>query len=295
MPDQGINWLTAWELDPGLVIGLFLLLEAYLIGVGPARRRFQLGPPLRRSQFALFLTGFLVLTLALLSPLHLLGEVYLFSAHMVQHLLVTLVVPPLLILGTPGWLLRPLLRAPLVLPVARRITSPLIAFVLFNLAFIVWHFPQLYDMALQDRLVHVLEHWTFLGSAMIMWWPLCSPVSELPRLPALGQLLYLFLLSIPSKILGAILTFAPAPIYPTYEMAPRLWGIGVLSDQQIGGVIMWVPGGLALFVAFTVAFFLWLGREEAAPTVIVPGPGRWQGTGQARPEALATPPPPPPP
>ena len=209
-----MNWLTAWTLDPGLILGLVVLLEAYVIGIGPLRRRYRLGAPATKRQITWFALGYLALVVALVSPLHALGEVYLFSAHMVQHILITLVGPPLLLLGTPGWLLSPLLRIPLVETLARNVTSPVFAFLAFNGAFALWHVPSFYDAALNRELLHTLEHGSFFGAAVLMWWPILSPMSELPRLPLGFQAFYLFLLSIPQKIIGALITFASEVLYP---------------------------------------------------------------------------------
>ncbi len=289
-----MNWPVAWTLDPGLILGLVVLLEAYVIGVGPLRRRYRLGPPVTKRQITWFALGYLVLVAALVSPLHALGEAYLFSAHMVQHVLITLVAPPLLLLGTPGWLLSPLLRIPLVRTLARSVTAPVFAFLVFNGAFALWHVPSFYDAALNQELLHTLEHGSFFGAAVLMWWPILSPMSELPRLPLPFQTFYLFLLSIPQKIIGALITFAGEVLYPTYEIAPRVAGLSALADQQLGGIIMWVPGGLIIFGVFTTLFFLWMGPSDPGPTLVVPAadtPGRRNG--HANPDMLSTPPAPP--
>lgn len=238
-----------------------------------------------------FALGFVVLAVALVSPLHALGETYLFSAHMTQHVLITLVAPPLLLLGTPGWLLSPLLRIPLVRALARSVTAPVFAFLVFNGAFALWHVPSFYDAALQQAWLHRLEHGVFLSTAVLMWWPILSPMSELPRLLVPFRVFYLFMLSIPQKIIGAIITFAGDVLYPTYEIAPRDFGLTALADQQFGGIIMLVPGGLILFGAFTTLFFLWMGPADPGPTLVVreaAEPGRRNG--HAKPDMLSTPP-----
>ena len=264
MPDQtaDFSW-AAWHGHPSVIAGLLILLGAYLVAVGPLRQR--LGGPQRvdRGRMTVFLTGILVVFIALLSPLHEIGDNYLFSAHMVQHLLLTLVAPPLLLLGTPGWLLRPLLRSPRVLRVARFVTLPVVAFVLFNVVFVMWHVPELYDFALRERGIHILEHSMFIVAAVIMWWPVLSPLPEVPRAGYLVQMVYLFVQPTVPAILGAVITFSDRVLYEWYAEAPRLWDISAHTDQEIGGIIMWVPGGLAFLLTLAVVFLIWASREES--------------------------------
>jgi putative membrane protein len=239
------------------------LAAIYLACLGPLRRRFGNAAPLSRMRVQLFLLGVLTLLAAIVSPLDTLSS-YLLSAHMVQHLLMTLIVAPLLLLGTPGWMLRPLLRLPLAQPIGRALTHPTTAFLLFNLIFSAWHVPALYDLALRNDAVHILEHLLFLATAVLTWWPIFSPLDELPRLSEPAQLLYLFFESLPPTILGALITFAGEPLYTEYVAAPRLWGLSVLLDQQIGGLIMWIPGALVYLADFPVVFFDCLTRDESA-------------------------------
>ena len=264
MPDQSVefSW-TAWHAHPSVVIGLLALTGAYLLGVGPLRRRYGLAQWVGTGQVAVFLAGVLVILIALISPLHELGDEYLFSAHMVQHLLLTLVAPPLLLLGTPPWLLRPLLRGPRVTKAARFMTLPVVAFVVFNVVFAFWHVPALYDLALRERNIHILEHLMFIVAGVILWWPILSPLPELPRAPYLVQTVYLFLQPTVPAILGAVITFSDSVLYSWYASAPRLWNISAHTDQQIGGIIMWVPGALAFLLALAVVFLVWASQEES--------------------------------
>ena len=209
------------------------------------------------AQRSAFVGGLLVMFLSLNGPLHDLSDYYLFSAHMVQHLVLTLLVPPLLIAGTPGWMLRPALRVPWVAALARRVTGARSAFAIFNVVVAAWHVPELYNTAMAYHPVHIAQHLMFLVSATLMWWPLLSPLPELPRLAYPGQMLYAFLMSIPMSIVAIYVALADHVLYPAYSAAPRLWGITPLADQQIGGLIMWVPGGLFFFVVMSVVFFKW--------------------------------------
>jgi putative membrane protein len=249
----------AWQWEHALVPAV--LATIYLLFAGPLRQRIDATAEFPRARMQVFMVGVLVLFASVATPLDTLSG-YLLTAHMIQHLLMTLIVPPLLLLGTPAWMLRPLLALPLVRPIMRVLTHPVTAFLLFNLVFSAWHAPVLYNLALQDDTVHILEHVLFLATATLTWWPVFSPNAELPRLSEPAQLLYLFFESLPPTILGALITFAGTPLYPEYVSAPRLWGLSVMLDQQIAGLIMWIPGALVYFTVLTVVFFRWLNRDE---------------------------------
>ena len=209
-----------------------------------------------------FFAGLFVIFAALNGPLHDLSDFYLFSAHMVQHLLLTLLVPPLLIGGTPGWMLRPLLRYRGVMAIARFVTRPGICFAIFNLIIVVWHLPFFYNAAMANHNIHIGEHLMFMAGAVLMWWPVMSPLPELPRLAYPGQILYCFLTSIPMSVVAVYITMADHLLYPAYGVAPRIWGITPMMDQQIGGLIMWIPGGIVFYGIITVIFFKWANRGE---------------------------------
>lgn len=259
--------MYTWNWEPGLLAGLALQIGAYLACVGPLRRLFPSSAPVPRHQAQIFGLGWLALFIALVSPIDTLSE-SLLTMHMVQHLLLTLVAPPLMLLGTPRWLFRPLLRLPGALLLGRLITGPVLAFIVYNAVFSLWHVPKYYELTLNSQLFHILEHAMFFGAAALTWWPICSPLDELPRAHPGVQVVYLFLQSLPPTILGALLTFAEAPLYPSYLRAPRLWGLDPLSDQQLAGLIMWIPGSLVFFGVLTVIFLRWLSRDE--------DPGPWR-------------------
>ncbi len=262
MPSS-FNWLTEWNFQPSILLGLGALVAAYLLSVGALRHRFPNSTPIAPRQLALFLAGAAIIFLALVSPIDEIGDQYLFSVHMTQHLLLTLVMPPLLLLGTPAWMLRPLLRYRLFYATGRWLTSAIPALVLFNLLFALYHVPALYDLILQNETLHTLVHLALIATAVITWMPICSPTDELPRLPYSAQILYLFLAAIPPTILGAVITFAPAAIYSTYAAAPRVFGIPALEDQQYAGLIMWVPGASVYLIALTIVFFKWFNQSGA--------------------------------
>lgn len=267
------------EFDPSpplsIVLGLVALQAGYLLSTGELRARFAGSSPVPASKQWLFGGGVAVLFLALASPLHALSEDYLFTAHMVQHLLLTLVAAPLLLAGTPGWLLRAILAATRLAGVARFLLHPVVAFLAFNVVFLAAHLPGLYEQALALEPFHAIEHQLFLVTAFVFWLPILSPLPDaLPRYPVVGQILYFFAQMFPSTLLGALLTHADRPLYPTYEMAPRIVPeLGALADQQIGGLLMWVGGGTYFVLAAGVVFFLWAQREEMANRRPDPGPG----------------------
>jgi putative membrane protein len=215
-----------------------------------------------RGQRALFITGLLVLFLSLNGPLHDLSDYYLFSAHMVQHLALTLIVPPLLILGTPGWMLRPALKNATVNRWAHRLTNARAAFLIFNVVLAGWHLPPLYNLAMANHDVHIVEHLMFLMSATLMWWPLTSQMSELPRLAYPGQMLYSFLMTIPMSIVAFCIALADHLLYPAYAAAPRIWHITPMFDQSAGGLIMWVPGTLFFLIVLSIVFFKWQAADS---------------------------------
>jgi putative membrane protein len=256
------SW-SSWELHESTLIGCLLWVGIYLYGIGPARRKYQLSAtPADPLQVASFLGGTLFFFLSLNGPLHDLSDNFLFSAHMVQHLVITLIVPPLWLMGLPDWLVRPLLRVPGVRSTARVLALPLVAFAIYNVVFIGWHFPFLYNWALVQHNAHILQHVMFITASTIMWYPVVNPLPELQRMSTPVGLLYLAVFSIPMSIISAIITLADAPLYPWYEAAPRIFGISALDDQQLGGAIMWVPGMIVFWLAITIMFFRWSNRED---------------------------------
>jgi cytochrome c oxidase assembly factor CtaG len=262
--DVGPNfWLTQWNWQPSIIIGTILAISLYLYAVGPLRQKYHLAEEVKQSQVIMFLLGVNIIFLSLFSPLDKLGDDYLFSAHMVQHLFLTIVGPPLMVLGTPAWLIQPLLRNRVILRVARFPTFPMTAFILFNADFWLWHAPSLYIATLVNQNLHILEHLTFIFLGIIYWWPVFSPLKEdLPRLSIGGQVLYLFLGGMPTVLLGAGLTFSK-PLYTPYIYAPRVWGLSPDTDQQLGGLIMWVPGNILFIVIVSLLFIRWMQAQDA--------------------------------
>jgi putative membrane protein len=263
MPESSLGfWLSSWTFEPSIIIGLVVLYVGYLIATARERYRFKDSEPLTSGQFTAFTAGVVVLFFALLSPIDLLGDDYLFSAHMTQHMLLTLVAPPLLLLGTPGWLFHPLRRSRRMLQIARFFANPYLGFLSFNVVFSIWHVPNLYDAALASEPIHIVEHLSFIATALLTLLPVMSPTALFPRLAPPVQVLYLFLQSLLPTALGAIIAFDAAPLYSFYVQAPRLWGLTVMEDQLYAGLIMWIGGALFWLLALTIVFFKWFNRQE---------------------------------
>jgi len=252
-PD-GFDW-TAWHADPTVVAGVAALGGLY---VAALRRGRAQGRPVKGIQVVSFFAGLAVLLGSLTGPLHDLSDYYLFSAHMVQHLLLVFAMPPLLLYGTPGWMLSPLLRHPRVLRLGRRLTRPSGAFASFNLVLVAWHLPPLYNLAMEHHGVHIVQHLMIMVVSVILWWPVVSPSPELPRAPYPVQMLYLFVVGLPMVVVSIFITMAGTVLYPYYAAAPRVWdALTPHTDQHLGGLIMWIPGGLVFLIAISVVFFRW--------------------------------------
>jgi len=226
-----------WSFEPSVLIGTSLLIVGYALFIGPLRRRFDWGeavPPLRQLAFY---AGSLCMLVALIGPLDVLGDEDLFSAHMGQHMLLTFVVPPLWVVGTPGWLIRRLVPQRIL----TWMMNPFIAFGVFNGVMWFWHTPSFYDDALGNEWLHIGEHLMFMASAVIGWLPvLKSELSE--QMTTQRKLMYLGPSLFACTALAALITLVPIQIYTFYGNNSVRWGLTALSDQQLGGLVMWLPG-----------------------------------------------------
>jgi len=258
----GPRWLD-WSIHLDTIALIIVMAEAYRYAVVTLRPRVSDAGRVKRSQVALFAGGLLALLLAGGSPLHNIGEQYWLSAHMLQHLVFTLVAAPLLVAGTPAWLWRYLLCSPRVLPATRFLTRPLLAFGVFNALLLVTHLPGPVDLALQNGAFHFLVHAALVLSAMLMWWPVLSPLNELPRLSPPLQMSYLFVQSLLPSVMASFVTFADRPVYPFYRNAPRLWDVSAIADQQIAGGLMKLLGSIILWSFMAAVFFKWYDQEQA--------------------------------
>lgn len=253
--------LPPWHLH--LDVWLLLASAEALYLVALRRRRRSTGSSgASARKVTLFSLGVAVLWLGADWPLHDLAEGYLYSMHMVQHLLFTLVAPPLLIAGLPDWLLREILRPRAVSRVVRLLTRPLVALIVFNGVLLFSHWPAVVDASVRSEPLHFGLHVLIVASAFVMWWPVMSPLPEMPALPAPGQMLYLFLQSLAPTVPASFLTFGSTPLYPVYASFPRIWGIDALTDQLIAGLTMKLAGGLILWGFIAAIFFRWFAQEQ---------------------------------
>jgi putative membrane protein len=237
------------------------LAAAYLVAA--RRRERATGERLEGGRRARFLGGVAVLVLGATWPVHDLAEGYLYSVHMVQHMLFTFIAAPLLVTGTPPWMWRALLRPAPVRATWALLTRPLMALIVANGVLLFTHWPEVVTLSVGSELAHFLLHALLLGSAVVMWWPVVSPLPELPPMSRPGQLLYLFLQSLAPTIPASFLTFGTEPLYAVYASFPRIWGLDPLTDQLIAGLVMKLVGGAILWVVIATIFFRWA-REESS-------------------------------
>lgn len=258
----GVEWLD-WHLHADVVLLCVALLAAYFYTLEVLRPRLSDAGRVRRSQVVLFSLGVLAIFVATGSPMHDLSEEYLLSMHMTQHLLLTLVAPPLLIAGVPSWLWQAMVGGRRVLPVAKVVLNPLVTFGVFNFLIVVTHLPFVVDYALREHWFHFVVHAGLVSSALMMWWPVIGGTEGLPRLTYPYQMAYLFVQSLLPAVIASFITFSRTAVYEFYEQAPRVWGITAVEDQQVAGAIMKTSGTLILWSFIAVAFFRWYAKEEA--------------------------------
>ncbi len=252
--------------DVWLLIGLFA--AGYAIGI------VRLGPRwapaglavVTRFQITCWSLGLLAMWVASDYPVHDIAERYNFSVHMVQHLLLTMVVAPLLLLGMPAWLLRRVLAPRWLFDTVRTLSRFIPALLIFNVVLVFTHWPLIVNEALRSGLVHFLIHALLLVSSLIVWMPIVSPLPEIPRLAPVMQMLYLFAWSVVPTVPASFLTFGSSPLYKFYEGVPHLFGLSTLEDQQAAGLIMKIGAGLLLWGIIAVVFFRWASEEERANT-----------------------------
>ncbi len=259
--------LPPWTWDP-LVAGL-LLVSGFLYGIGLLRMRrtalMSLWQPLA------FASGWLILVLALLSPVHKLSAL-LFSVHMTQHELLMLVAAPLLVMSKPMVLMLWALprRSRLVIAGWTRtntisrlwhaLTGPFTVWIIHGAVLWVWHLPVLFEAALANESVHALQHTTFFLSAALFWWALIY--GRYGRVGYGISVVYVFTTAMHTGLLGALITLATEVWYPVYQGRTEAWSLTALDDQQLAGLLMWVPGGVVFTVVGLALFAAWLGEAE---------------------------------
>jgi cytochrome c oxidase assembly factor CtaG len=265
------DFWRAWTFEPAVILLFLISAGLYARGVHRLWSASDAGSGVQVWRVLSFAAGWLALVIALMSPLHALGSA-LFSAHMVQHELLISIAAPLLILGRPIipflWAfpretrrsLGELARTDRLDELWTVLTTPSVAFALHAIALWTWHLPGPYQATLSSDLIHSLQHTSFILTALLFWWTILGANrGELARGRAI---LYLFLTALQTGALGALLTFAPSLWYPAYAATTSRWGLSSLADQQLGGLIMWIPGSIAYLIAALVLFAEWLRESE---------------------------------
>lgn len=265
-------FLEAWDFSPPIVIGLLLAAIGYFLALRHLHLAGRTLPPL--WQIMCYYGGLLAVAIALLGPLDTFNE-ELFFLHMLQHLFLMQAGAPLILLGRPvqlalkaisvkrsGPVLKVILRKRWVRTGLTFITAPLFATLVYNTNLAMWHVPSFYDAALRNGTIHDLEHLLFFGFALLFWWPIIDPVPRHHKMPKHWAIVAVFVSMVVGIAIGAILTLSPSVIYPYYLGTPKPWGLTPLSDQQIGGVIMWVGGGFIYLIILVGLLVSALGFEE---------------------------------
>ncbi len=278
--------LLSWDLRPEVIILLASAGILYTLGwwrlkkrslKHPGRNRWRASAPWRPVAY---IGGLFILAIALLSPIDVLAS-QLFIMHMIQHLLLMMIVPPLLLLANPLpfvlWGLPKQLRLQagrILNPGAKfrhflqRTTGPGLVWLLFVIVYWGWHDPNAYNLALENGFIHDLEHITFFLVSILFWWHVTGAGPRIHRtLSPIGRSAYALTAIPPSMLAGIAIVFASGPIYTYYVAMPRLWGISVMEDQRIAGVIMWVPGSMMYIVAALILIGRWLQQEERKPAL----------------------------
>lgn len=261
-PEPAYSWNPlSWAWEWSVLLGCGILAALYLLAVGPLRTR--LGGPARvdRRKLIWFMLALVCVIAALIGPVHDLGEDYLFSVHMVQHLLLALGFASLFIIGIPAWLWRRMLATQPLKGVWSVVARPPMGFALYVIVFAIWHLPVLYNQMMRNHDVHILMHVLVMATAVLMWWPILGGEHLRKPLSGFAKVVYLFLLGTPMAAVAAMITLADQPLYQWYALAPRFLGYPALEDQRLGGLIMWVPGAFFWWTVMTVIWFRWASRE----------------------------------
>lgn len=218
-----------------------------------------------------FTAGLIVMVADLTGPLDLLAWHRVFVAYIAEQIFIVFLIAPLLLLGTPDWMLRPAFTRPRIRPIVKFLSKPAITFGTFVLIFGTIHYPAVCNHICHARGCYAGIRAALLFGGLMLWWPILSPLPEFPRLPAPLQILYLFFLIIPMTLVGALITLSRSMIY-MWLWAPQPWGMTPLSDQRLGGVLMWVIQPFFLIAAATFIFRQWIREDEAIepPASIAP-------------------------
>lgn len=274
--------LSSWDWRPSVMIVLALAGTFYTRGWWRLRQRQRHGRLATNWRLLSYLTGLIIIGLALMSPIDILSQ-QLFLMHMTQHLLLIMIAPPLLLITNPmpfilwglptSWRLkvgrvigRLLHRKHPLRRNLRLATAPGIIWLAWVIMIFGWHDPTLYNAALQYGWVHDIEHLTFFAAGMLFWWHVTGAGPRLHKQASLlGRIAFVIGAIPPNMLTGVVLAFASQPIYTYYTAVPRLWNLSVMADQQIGGVIMWVPGSMMYIIAALILLSRLLDVEDKKP------------------------------
>ncbi|MGH8280646.1 MAG: cytochrome c oxidase assembly protein [Gammaproteobacteria bacterium] len=268
------SW-NIWNLTPALSIGTLLALVVYVNGLF---RRRTTAAPVSAWRHVVYVAGVLSVFLALQSPIESLSD-HFFFMHQIEHLLLRMVAPFLLALAAPlpiflrglprfirHWLVRPVARNHIMRALYAVLIQPAVATLLFVGLLFLWELPALHDTALRDEPLHDLMHFTMLLSGLFFWWLVLDPRPKHARLTFGWKLLLLWAATVPNSVLGAFITFHHRVLYTPYDQMHGLWGVTALVDQQLGGLILWLPGDMMMVLAFFIIFSRWLQQEQSEAT-----------------------------
>ena len=251
-----------WHTEPLLLITILGVGWLYALAIGPLRGKIAPDTSFLMVRCVSFYFGLMLVYLAVGSPLDQLGEQFLFSAHMAQHMLLIYFAPVFFFVGVPSWLVDRILRGERSRKAMSVLTHPACGGLLFTFVYTVWHVPVAYEAALQDKLIHVLEHWTMFTLGCLMLWPFLTNSTRVPKRSYPVRMVAIFLLMVGQLPVFAFLSFAGEAIYPTYIWAPRIIDLDPLNDQILGGIIMKVVNmGFSLTILGT-CFYFWARSEE---------------------------------
>jgi len=259
---------AGWSVDPTLVAAALLVSLLYLRRAGRLGRSGR-GVPLWRQ--VSFHAGVAIALLALISPLDTIGESGLFSVHMLQHIALGEIAPLFILVGLSGPILRPLLAWPWVRRL-RRLMHPLVALPLWALNLYLWHLPAFYEAALEHPALHAFEHGCFFTAGLVMWGALLEPLPGPGWFGSAQKAAYVLVVrALGCAILGNIFIWAGTPFYPFYAPGEREWGIAALTDQQVGGAVMFIWGALITVCLFSWLFLRWVREAELRQSLLEGG------------------------
>jgi len=279
--ENGQNPFTAWNWNPLTTLLLLMAAYVYLNGLNNWVRPSH---PISRWQKTSFFTGLFVIFIALQSPLANLSE-HMLSFHQLQHFMLRMLAPLLILLGAPltpmlrglpPWILqgfvKPTVRSSLGRAAYDKLTNPVISTLIFMGVLYLWQIPDGFNLALRNEFVHAVMHMTMMSSGFIFFWAVIDPAPRRSRVHYGLRVLYLGLIVIPNTILGAVITFSKSLVYSGYADVYRPFDMSLMTDQQIGGLLLWVPGDMMSILAAGIVMIMWYEREEAANPSIPPRP-----------------------